>query len=340
MVYEYNMGPKTKLIPLVLALGFCPASFGEPAASWPGPHVIIIGVDGLSVDGVSTANVPHLRGLMARSAWTLAARGVMPTLSSPNWASAINGASPAQHGITSNGYLRHMVEFRPVCQTDDGKFPTIFGLLRADYPTSKIAVFHDWAGFADLLEKRAPDVVRHVAGAPKTTAAAIAYWTANRPALMFLHLDNVDHAGHAHGWFSKQYYQAVEDADGYVGQVLDMVDALSARDATYILVTSDHGGTKHGHGKNSLAEIQIPWILSGPGVTPGQIAVPVNLFDTALTVAWIFRLEPSVCWIGRPVLTAFSPSLVASRNAAARASLPDCAPGRQLTNAVLAGRTN
>jgi predicted AlkP superfamily pyrophosphatase or phosphodiesterase len=328
------MGPKTKLLLLVMVAACCPRIFAQPAGTWRGPRVIIIGVDGLSVDGVATASVPRLRALMARAAWTMEARAVLPTLSSPNWASAINGASPAQHGITSNGYFRHMVEFAPVCRTEDGKFPTIFGLLRSAYPESRIAVFHDWDGFADLLEKQAPDVMRHVAGAANTTVAAIAYWTANRPALMFIHLDNVDHSGHAHGWLSKEYYKAVEDADAYVGQVQDMVDALAARESTYILITSDHGGNKHGHGKNSLAEIQIPWILAGPGVTPGEIAVPVNIFDTALTVAWIFHLDPSQCWIGRPVLTAFRPSLVAAHTNAARALLPDCAESGQLTGAV------
>lgn len=247
-----GMGPKTILLSLVVALGCCPPVFAASAGSWHGPRVIIIGVDGLSVDGVRTAPAPRLRELMDRAAWTLEARGVMPTLSSPNWASAINGAGPAQHGITSNGYLRRMVEFRPVCQAEDGKFPTIFGLMRAAYPESHIAVFHDWKGFADLLEKSAPDVLRHVPGAAQTTAAAIAYWSTNRPALMFLHLDNVDHAGHAHGWYSKRYYEAVADADGYVGQVLDMVDALSARDSTYILLTSDHGGTNMATGRTRL----------------------------------------------------------------------------------------
>ena len=328
------MGPKTKLLPVVLALGCCPTVFAEPAGSWRGPHVIVIGMDGLSVDGVSTARVPRLRELMARSAWTLEACGVLPTLSSPNWASAINGASPAQHGITSNGWLRHMVEFQPVCRGEDGKFPTIFGVLRADYPASKIAVFHDWRGFSDLLEKQAPDVMRHERGPAKTTAAAIAYWREKRPALTFIHLDNVDHEGHAHGWYSKEYYRAVEAADSYIGQVLDMVDALSTRESTFILVTSDHGGTAHGHGKNSLAEIQIPWILSGPGVAPGRITALVNTFDTALTVAWIFHLDPPQCWIGRPVLAAFRPSLVAARTNAVRALRPDCAPDRQLAGAV------
>lgn len=305
MVYNWIMGPKTIPLTLVAALACCLAALAEPPGAWHGPRVIIIGVDGLSVDGIATARVPRLRELMNRSAFTLEARGVLPTLSSPNWASAINGASPAQHGITSNGWLRHKVEFQPVCRGEDGKFPTIFGLLRADYPASKIAVFHDWEGFSDLLEKSAPDVMRHEWGPAKTTAAAIAYWRENRPALTFIHLDNVDHEGHGHGWYSRQYYRAVEAADGYIGQVLDMLDSLSARDSTFVLVTSDHGGTAHGHGKNSLPEILIPWILSGPGIAPGRIAAPVNTFDTALTVAWIFHLDPPQCWIGRPVLTAF-----------------------------------
>ena len=32
------------------------------------------------------------------------ARGVIPTVSSPNWASMIMGAGPEQHGITSNDW--------------------------------------------------------------------------------------------------------------------------------------------------------------------------------------------------------------------------------------------
>jgi predicted AlkP superfamily phosphohydrolase/phosphomutase len=62
---------------------------------------LIIGVDGVSTKAITAGHAPRIRDLMARGAWTLNARGVMPTLSSPNWASMINGATPAQHGITS-----------------------------------------------------------------------------------------------------------------------------------------------------------------------------------------------------------------------------------------------
>ena len=54
-------------------------------------HVVIIGCDGLSPDGIVKAKTPHQDDLMKRGAFTLHARGVLPTDSSPNWASMITG---------------------------------------------------------------------------------------------------------------------------------------------------------------------------------------------------------------------------------------------------------
>jgi predicted AlkP superfamily pyrophosphatase or phosphodiesterase len=302
----------TRLVFFVLALSGTFRIQAQTAGA-VAPHAIVIGVDGLSVDGIVRAATPRLHELMERGAWTLAARGVMPTLSSPNWESAIGGAPPEQHGITSNGYLRRMVEFEPVCHDEDGRFPTIFGVLHAQHPESRIAIFHDWGGFADLVERRAPDTIKHESGASRTIDSAIEYWPRNRPALLFVHLDNVDHAGHSVGWLDPAYYQAVTEADGYIGRVLDMVTREAAWDSTYVMVTSDHGGTRKGHGRNSLAEIQIPWILAGPGVAAGQIGIAVNTYDTAPTLAWIFDLEPPQCWTGRPVLAAFQRSSVLAK---------------------------
>jgi predicted AlkP superfamily pyrophosphatase or phosphodiesterase len=277
-------------------------------------HFIVIGVDGLSVDGVATAKTPRMHELMERSAWTLVARGVMPTLSSPNWASMIDGAGPEQHGITSNGILRKMVEIEPVCRDSEGMFPTIFEVMRVQQPSSRIAIFHDWPGFANLVEKHAPDVMQHVHGAVKTTETAAAYWKLNHPSLMFVHLDNVDRTGHTDGWATPSYYRAVEDADRYIGVILDMLREEGALQSTYVLISSDHGGKGHGHGRNSLEEIRIPWILSGPGIQPGQLSAAVYTFDTAATIATIFGLDAPACWVGRPVTTAFQSMTVTARS--------------------------
>ena len=296
----------------VLVLG-CAAMSAREIGDAGEPHVVVIGVDGLSIDGVVAAGGPALRGLMARGAWTMEARGVMPTLSSPNWMSMIAAAGPEQHGITSNGYLKRMQEIEPACRDEAGGFPNIFGALRAQRPSSRIAIFHDWPGFAKLVEPGVPDAIEHQAGPERTAQAAIAYWKQYRPELLFIHLDNVDHAGHRSGWSSREYYQAVVVADRQIGAILDMLREAGALESTFVLVTSDHGGKGHNHGKNSLAEIQIPWILAGPGVAAGKVAGSVFTYDTGATLAWIFELQPPACWIGRPVLAAFQPAVVAMR---------------------------
>ena len=320
------MAPLSRVLLAFLALST--AVFGQER------HVIVLGIDGLSVDAFAHADIPHLKHLLDRSAWTLEARGVMPTLSSPNWESMITGAGTEQHGITSNGWFRRMVEFQPVCQGPDGKFPTVFDALHAQRPHARIAIFHEWGGFANLVSKRSVDTLRHEDTPARTTDAAVEYWKRERPALLFVHLDLVDHAGHSNGWTSSQYYSAVAEADRYIGRVLAMLDQAGAADSTFLLVTSDHGGTPRGHGKNSLAEIQIPWILSGPGVLPGRISGQVNTFDTAATLAWIFGLDPLPCAIGRPVAAAFRPQRVTAPVVAGRA--PGCAPEKAVIGSAVA----
>src|SRR3974377_1499499 len=155
------MASTTRMTILVLTVFWALPAFAQRTGPAPATRAIVIGGDGLSVDGVETASTPRLHALMKRGAWTLEARGVMPTLSSPNWESVIGGAPPEQHGITSNGYLRPLVPVAPACRDTEGRFPTIFGVLRDQQPASRIAVFHEWGGFANLLERRGPDVMKH-----------------------------------------------------------------------------------------------------------------------------------------------------------------------------------
>src|SRR5271168_3442225 len=98
-------------------------------------HVVVIGVDGLSPDGIQKAATPHLHALMKAGASTLHARAVMPTVSSPNWASMIMGAGPEQHGVTTNDWEPTKFEIAPTAVGSGGMFPTIFGLLRSQRPS-------------------------------------------------------------------------------------------------------------------------------------------------------------------------------------------------------------
>ena len=77
-------------------------------------HVIIIGIDGMSPDGIKNAKTPVMDNLMKNGSFTMHARNVLPTSSSPNWASMIMGAGPEQHGITSNKWELNDHELPPL----------------------------------------------------------------------------------------------------------------------------------------------------------------------------------------------------------------------------------
>jgi arylsulfatase A-like enzyme len=107
-----------------------------------------------------------------------------------------------------------------------------------------------------------------------------------------------------------------------------------------VLISSDHGGKGHGHGRNSLEEIRIPWILSGPGIQPGQLAAAVYTFDTAATIAMIFGLDAPACWVGRPVTTAFQSVTVTARSVQKDAAGHTCVTDSPIAIAVNNGSNN
>jgi predicted AlkP superfamily pyrophosphatase or phosphodiesterase len=269
-------------------------------------RVVVIGVDGLSPDGIRIAGTPHLDRLMARGAWTLAARAVIPTVSSPNWASILMGAGPSQHGVTSNDWNPQRHDVAPVVMGPGGIFPTIVGVLREQRPGAVIGVFHDWDGFGRLFERDSADVVEDVNGPDAAGMRASTFVRERNASLTFVHLDHVDHAGHEHGWTSPEYYRAVEHADRVIGTLLSSSgDDDLAR--TFVLVTSDHGGLGTRHGGITMAEILIPWIAAGPGVRRGvELTAPVSTTDTAATLAHVLGIRPHSAWTGRVVTAAFS----------------------------------
>ncbi len=269
-------------------------------------HVVVIGVDGLSPEGVRRAKTPVLRRMMAEGASTLHARGVMPTVSSPNWASMIMGAGPEQHGVLSNDWKPGLSPIAPTAVGPGGIFPTIFGVLRQQRPSAKIGCFHDWDDFGRLVERDVCDRIVHPKGPVETTDQAIGFLKEQRPSLLFIHLDHVDDAGHEFGHGTPRYDSAVEEADRLIGLVMAALRDSGMADRSLVLVTSDHGGKGKAHGGSTMDEIEIPWIIHGRGVRPGrELPATVNTYDTAATVAHALGLTPPKCWIARPVLDAF-----------------------------------
>lgn len=277
-------------------------------------HVVVIGVDGMSPNGVLNADAPNMRRLREQGAWTFHARGVMPTVSSPNWASMIMGAGPEQHGVTSNEWETNKFEIEPTVKGPGGFFPTIFSVIRAQRPDAFLAVYHDWDGFGRLVERKLVNVVEHDEGPTNTMRQAVACLASHQTTLLFVHLDHVDHAGHEFGHGTPQYYAAVKVTDELLGQMLAAIRDAGLEETTVVLVTADHGGVGKGHGGATMAEIEIPWIIRGPGIRRGyEIKSPVNTYDTAATIAFLLKVTPPDAWIARPVTEALESSVQAVR---------------------------
>jgi predicted AlkP superfamily pyrophosphatase or phosphodiesterase len=287
------------------------ALFAAVAAALPAlaaDHVLVVGIDGLSPDGLKRAKAPHLHRLIQDGAVSWTMRAVMPTSSSSNWASMIMGAGPEQHGVTSNEWRPDQHSISPVVRGPGGIFPTMFALLRQQRPDARIAVFYDWDGFGRLVEPGIAEVQKHVKGRGAAARAAADWIRAHRPHLCFLQLDHVDGAGHKSGWGSEDYVRAVELADRLAGELLAALDAAGIREKTVVMIASDHGGVGKKHGGETMAEIEIPFVLAGPGVRRGHtIQAPSNVYDIAPTVIRLLRLEPHPAWTGRPVSEALLP---------------------------------
>ncbi len=269
-------------------------------------HVIVIGVDGMSPDGIQKAHTPMLDSMMQKGASTMYGRAVLPSSSSPNWASMIMGADTEQHGITSNGWEKFDHQLPPVVATSNGTFPSIFTLFKDQQPEAHIGTIYDWDGFGRLFEKSDVDFDIDGDHEDGTTKDAIDYIKKHTPDFTFIHLDHVDHAGHSMGHGSLEYYKSVQKADSLIAEIVASTKEAGMYKKTLFIVTSDHGGLGFGHGGESLAEMKIPFILFGAGIKEGyQIEETVYQIDNAPTVAYAMGLETPQAWIGRPVKGAF-----------------------------------
>jgi predicted AlkP superfamily pyrophosphatase or phosphodiesterase len=290
-----------KQVRLLVALLFL--SCMQAGAQKKVSHIILIGSDGFGAYAFQKAKVPNLRAMMQQGAWSLEARTVLPSSSAPNWASMVMGAGPELHGYTTWGSKKPDLPARTLDKY--GMFPTIYGLLRDAKPKSEIGVIYEWDGIGYLFPKQAVNKDQNCDGDVAVTNAATDYIKTKKPDFLFVHLHDTDSVGHTVGHDTPEYYAAVERTDAHIGEILQSIKDAGIEESTVVLFTADHGGINKSHGSINMVEMQIPWIMKGPGVKANyQITNSIMTFDTAATFAWLLGLTPPQVWIGRPVMDA------------------------------------
>ncbi|WP_245605191.1 alkaline phosphatase [Niabella soli] len=267
-------------------------------------HVVLIGCDGFGAYAVPDADMPNLKKLMREGSSSLSARSVLPSSSAVNWASMLMGAGPTVHGYTE--WNSAVPEIPSADSSRYGLFPSIFSILKEQRPTAVSALIYSWQGIDPLIAKAATTI--RVAGKDNDnfcTDTAAAIIRSKKPVLTFVHLDQPDGVGHTIGHRTPEYYKELKNVDARIGKIVAAVKDAGIADQTIILVTADHGGKGKGHGGKSLDEVQIPWVMYGPGVKKGhQLHNTIITYDTAATIAWLLKLKMPQSWRGQPVAEA------------------------------------
>ena len=264
-------------------------------------HVIIISIDGLRPDAIAKFDAPTLQWLVKNGRSTLNARTIKPAKTLPSHASMLTGVPPSVHGITWNA--------DSTATRGRIKVPTIFEIARRR--GLRTAAFFGKTKFEHLAVEGSFDYIeRPIGGLLSRWASQIDKATADylheaSPNLLFVHIADVDFAGHRVGWMSWYYGRAVSSADAAVRDIMNSADGAFGKGEYTLIVTSDHGGTGTDHGYHAQDEI-IPWMVWGEGVNgSGPITDPVSTMDTAATALWLLGIDPPSYMTGKPVLSAF-----------------------------------
>jgi predicted AlkP superfamily pyrophosphatase or phosphodiesterase len=244
-------------------------------------RAIVISLDGLDVRYLRRADelglrIPNLRRLMKDGA-TAGVVSVYPSITYPNHTAMVTGALPLRHGIFGNmlfdpedpnaerghwfardiradtlwdaaarARLKTALVSWPVAGgAGDWNAPEIWKPGGTQKDTLEEIKRHARpSGLIDEIAARDPELFRRVTKDEQDdmrTRFAEYLITEKRPALLLVHLFDLDHFEHDYGPFTPEALAMLEKVDGYVGRLLAAAERAGTLDETAVFIVSDHG---------------------------------------------------------------------------------------------------
>src|SRR5439155_9580376 len=183
------------------------ATFAGPHAQTSDPLVVLVSFDGWRWDYADRANVPNLRALAARGVRAKELLPSFPPLTFPNHYTIVTGLYPGHHGIVSNtmwtATLGRFTMSSPVVRDAVwwGGEPIWVTAIRQN----RRAMDMFWPGSEAPIKGIRPDRWWPFDGAVPNAdrVARVLDWLAlpdgERPSLVTLYFQEVDHIGHVNG---------------------------------------------------------------------------------------------------------------------------------------------
>ena len=248
-------------------------------------HVFIIGIDGAGA-AFGICDTPNFDRIFADNAYRHDAQTEVVTVSAQNWGSILTGVDYTTHGFTNDSASKTQ-------RGSDSSNNSIFYYARKAFPDALLSSYCNWSAINHGIIENDLHVrkVNRKSDALVTEAITHDIAFGRVPKLMFVQFDEVDHAAHSHGGFSDEYYAAVVNADKYLGEVYDAIDAKGLMKDSLFIVVADHGETTNGHGGTTKEESSAILAVAGHSVNQTVLAEGVHNRDVSAIALYALGIE-------------------------------------------------
>ena len=255
---------KAVLITMALATGFVHAQ--DPQDEY---KLLFIGIDGVRADALQQLMdeglAPNMEALFETGTYTFDSWHLGVTSSGPSWSDMLTGVWEEKHNVYSNSYTGS--------NYDD--YPYFVTRVKECRPGAKAVQVTSWSPMSDNVYNDGWDNKLIPPTDDACVMAASAQLLDAALDILFVHIDDVDAAGHGNGFNPAvpAYMNAIKYADQQVGEILEALYARPnySEEKWVIMLTTDHGGTGTTHGGNSDDERHIWWVANGYGIPSMEI---------------------------------------------------------------------
>lgn len=292
------LGKALVLLVLAFPLALCAEPGHDP--------LILVSIDGFHPDYLKHGRAPTLSRLAREGVHARWMNPSYPSLTFPNHYTLVTGLRPDRHGIVSNDMYdpqlgRFGLRLREAVA--DGRWwggePLWVGVRKA----GGIAATMFWPGSEAQIDGFRPNHWFAFDGSidPARRVDTVLGWLdlpeAERPRLITLYFDQVDHTGHDFGPDAPELIAAVAEVDAALRRLLEGLTARGLRERVNLVIVSDHGMAEVAPERvERLDDLIDPSLLEVVSEGPSLLIAPKPGAEQAARAALLGRHGHLQCW--------------------------------------------